>query len=62
MTVPIKIPDVGATVDEVTLVQWLVEEGAEIVRGQKIAAIETDKAVVELESVAAGVLLKKCAA
>ena len=62
MAVPIKIPDVGTTVDEVTIVQWLVEEGTEIVRGQKIAAIETDKAVVELESVAAGVLLKKCAA
>ena len=57
MAVPIKIPDVGTTVDEVTIVQWLVEEGTEIVRGQKIAAIETDKAVAELESVAAGVVL-----
>ncbi len=62
MTVPVKIPDLGAADDNVTLVRWLVEEGAEIIRGQKIAAIETDKAMVELESVAAGVLLKKCAA
>ena len=62
MPVPIRIPDIGAAEDEVTLVQWLVEEGEEIARGQKIVAIETDKAVVELESVAAGTLLKQCAA
>ena len=60
--VPIKIPDIGTTVDTVTLVRWLVEEGAEIVRGQKIAEIETEKAVIALESVAAGVLLRKNAA
>lgn len=59
--IPIKIPDVGATVDKVILVRWLVEEGAEIVRGQNIAELETDKAVFTLESVAAGVLLKKYA-
>lgn len=60
--VPIKIPDIGTTVDTVTLVRWLVEEGAEIIRGQKIAEIETDKAVIALESFAAGVLLGKRAA
>lgn len=59
MAVPIKMPDVGTTVDEVTLVQWLVEEGAEVKRGDMIAEIETDKAIVELESVAQGVLLQK---
>jgi len=62
VSVAIKIPDLGAADDNVTLVHWLVEVGDEIARGQKLAAIETDKAVVELESVAAGVLLKKCAA
>ncbi len=59
MAVPIKMPDVGTTVDEVTLVKWLVEEGAEVRRGDMIAEIETDKATVELESVAEGVLLRK---
>lgn len=62
MSVPIKIPDLGAADDQVTLVQWLVEVGDEITRGQKIVSIETDKAVVELESVAAGMLLKQCVA
>lgn len=61
MATPIRIPDIGATVDKVTFLKWLVEEGTEISRGQKIAEIETDKAVVELESAAAGTLLKKVA-
>lgn len=57
--VAIKIPDIGTTIDTVTLVRWLVEEGVEISRGQKIAEIETDKAVIALESFATGVLLRK---
>lgn len=61
MTFPVKVPDIGGTVDTVTVVRWLVEEGEEIIRGQKIVEIETDKAVVELESVAEGVLAKKAA-
>ena len=60
--IPIKIPDIGTAVDTVTLVRWLVEEGAEINKGQKIAEIETDKSVIELESFAAGILLGKRAA
>lgn len=62
MIVAIKVPDFGVTVDTVTLYKWLVAEGTEIVRGQTIAEIEADKAVVILESVATGVLLKILAA
>lgn len=58
MTTPIKIPDVGVTVDTVIVHRWLVHEGAEISRGQPIAELEADKAIVTLESAAAGVLLK----
>lgn len=57
--VSIRIPDIGTTVDTVTLVRWLVDEGSEVLRGQNIAEIETDKSVIALESVAAGVLLRK---
>lgn len=57
--VGIKIPDVGAAVDRVKMVRWLVEEGEVVQRGQEIAEIETDKSVVSLESAAGGVLLKK---
>lgn len=62
MTIAIKIPDVGVTIDTVIVHRWLVREGAEVTRGQPIAELEADKAVVTLESAATGVLLKIIAA
>ncbi len=59
MATPIRVPDLGTTVDEVRLVRWLIEEGQSVRRGQPIAEMETDKAATELESVAEGVLLKQ---
>jgi pyruvate dehydrogenase E2 component (dihydrolipoamide acetyltransferase) len=38
-------------------VEWLVAEGDEVTEGQALANIETDKAVFELESTAAGTVL-----
>lgn len=58
MAVPIRMPDLGTTVDEVELVAWLVLEGEPVKRGQPVAEVETDKAASELESVAEGTLLK----
>ena len=62
MAVAIRVPDLGTTVDEVTLVAWLVEEGEQVRRGDALAEIQTDKATSELESVAEGVLLKQVVA
>jgi pyruvate dehydrogenase E2 component (dihydrolipoyllysine-residue acetyltransferase) len=59
MAVPIRVPDLGTTVDEIKLVNWLVEEGDTVRRGDALAEVETDKAVSELECVAEGVLLKQ---
>lgn len=59
MAVAIRVSDLGTTVDEVRLVAWLVAEGESVKRGDALAEIETDKATTELESVAAGVLLKQ---
>jgi len=61
MATPIKIPDIGTTVDHVRLIRWLKEEGDEVERGEPICEVETDKAASELESVAAGVLLRQTA-
>lgn len=58
MATAIKVPDLGTTVDEIKIVAWLVEEGQSVKRGDVLAEIETDKATIELESVAEGVLLK----
>ena len=48
----------GFDMQEGTLVRWLKAEGAPVRDGEAIAEIETDKAVVEFESCAAGVLSK----
>lgn len=60
MAVAIRMPDFGTAVNEVRLVKWLAETGARVERGTLLAEVETDKAATELESVAAGVLLKQC--
>jgi len=59
MATPVRIPDIGTTVDYVTVERWLVSEGDKVRRGQPIAEIETDKAVSELESAFEGVLLRQ---
>lgn len=48
----------GYDMEEGTVVRWLSQEGASVITGQAIAEIETDKAVVEFESTATGILKK----
>jgi pyruvate dehydrogenase E2 component (dihydrolipoamide acetyltransferase) len=50
------IPKLGQTVEEVTLVDWLVEDGAKVEFGTPLLDVETDKAVFPLESSANGYL------
>ena len=50
------MPQLGATMTEGKLVEWLVQEGGTISRGQPIARIETDKIVAEVEAPVDGVL------
>ena len=50
------VPKLGQTVEEVTLVRWLVEDGAKVDRGQELMEVETDKAVFPVESPAKGIL------
>ena len=50
------IPKLGQTVEEVTLVNWLVEDGAKVSQGQPIMEVETDKAVFPVEANARGVI------
>jgi len=56
------MPKWGLTMEEGTLVQWLVEDGAAIVPGMAVAEVETDKIVNVMESPVAGVLRRKIAA
>ena len=49
-------PDLSATTDEVRVLAWRVQVGEPVKRGQPILEVETDKAVMEVECVATGVL------
>jgi len=50
MAVELFIPKLGQTVEEVTLVKWLVEDGAKVSQGQEVLEVETDKAVFPVEA------------
>jgi pyruvate dehydrogenase E2 component (dihydrolipoamide acetyltransferase) len=50
------IPKLGQTVEEVTLVKWLVEDGARVDHGQAVVEVETDKAIFPVEANARGVI------
>ena len=58
MAEAIVMPKLGQTVDDGTIVSWLVEEGNDVELGEPLLIVETDKTEVEVESVAEGVLLK----
>lgn len=60
MASKILMPAGGQNTDESTIVGWLVEEGAIVERGDVLFEIETDKAIMAVESYAKGVLLKRC--
>lgn len=59
MATPVIMPRQGQSVESCILVEWLVAEGATVAAGQPLANIETDKAVFEVESPAAGTLLAR---
>lgn len=50
------IPQLGQTVEEVTIVEWLVKDGAQVTHGQPVLDVETDKAVFPLEANAKGTI------
>ena len=54
--VPVIVPQETVNDESVTLLAWLVTSGDIVVQGQKIAEIETSKAVIEIEASASGVV------
>jgi pyruvate dehydrogenase E2 component (dihydrolipoamide acetyltransferase) len=50
MPAEIKMPQASDTMTEGTVVKWLKKEGEKITSGESVAEIETDKAVMEMES------------
>lgn len=58
MAEAIVMPELGQTVSEGYISRWFVEEGGAVELGAPLLLVETDKAEVEVESVAEGVLLR----
>ncbi len=52
------IPQLGQTVEEVVLINWLVEDGVKVDIGTPVLEVETDKAIFTLEANAKGYLHK----
>jgi pyruvate dehydrogenase E2 component (dihydrolipoamide acetyltransferase) len=50
------MPSLGADMERGVLVEWYVREGDPVERGQVIAAVDTDKAVVDVEVFRSGVI------
>ena len=54
MAVEIKVPTVGESISEVTLVKWLKADGAWADRDEVIAELESEKATFEINAEQAG--------
>jgi pyruvate dehydrogenase E2 component (dihydrolipoamide acetyltransferase) len=50
------MPKLGLTMEEGTIVEWLVADGAEVAQGTPVLQIETDKVASDVEASASGVL------
>ena len=62
MKLKMKMPDLSANEAEIKVVKWLIEPGQPVKRGQPLLEVETDKATMEVESIANGILVEICAA
>jgi pyruvate dehydrogenase E2 component (dihydrolipoamide acetyltransferase) len=56
MEIELKMPDLATTDTAMRVEGWLVEIGQPVKRGQALLEVETDKAVMEVEAIATGVL------
>jgi pyruvate dehydrogenase E2 component (dihydrolipoamide acetyltransferase) len=58
MASDVRVPDLGEGIKSAKLIAWLKGEGDEVVAGEPIAELETDKTTMEVEAPASGVLEK----
>ena len=56
MAIDIKVPTVGESINEVTLVKWLKSDGEWADRDEVIAELESEKATFEINAEKAGVI------
>lgn len=54
--IDIKVPVVGESISEVTLLKWTKADGAWVERDEVIAELESEKATFEINAEKAGIL------
>ena len=58
MATQVVLPKLGLTQEEGTIVRWVKTEGSRVAKGEPLFEVLTDKATIEVESPASGVLLQ----
>jgi pyruvate dehydrogenase E2 component (dihydrolipoamide acetyltransferase) len=61
MATDVLMPNLGFDTQFGRLIEWVRQPGDAVAKGDVLAIVESDKANVELEAVAAGILLEHCA-
>ncbi|MDQ2751840.1 MAG: dihydrolipoamide succinyltransferase, partial [Bacteroidota bacterium] len=54
--IDIKVPSVGESINEVTLLKWVKKDGDYVTRDEVIAELESEKATFEVNAEKAGIL------
>ena len=58
MSIELKVPEVGESIKEVLIGEWLKSEGDHVERDEEVVVLETDKATVEVPAPESGTLTK----
>jgi 2-oxoglutarate dehydrogenase E2 component (dihydrolipoamide succinyltransferase) len=58
MTIELKVPEIGESVNEVLVAQWHKRVGDRVERDEPVATLESDKATLELVAPGAGILVE----
>ncbi len=56
MATELKVPKLGMDMEDANILRWMVEEGAEVEKGDPVIEIDTDKVSYEVEANADGVI------
>jgi pyruvate/2-oxoglutarate dehydrogenase complex dihydrolipoamide acyltransferase (E2) component len=56
MSTEVLLPKIGFSMNEAILSQWLIADGAQVVAGEPLYSLESEKSVEEIESPASGTL------
>jgi pyruvate/2-oxoglutarate dehydrogenase complex dihydrolipoamide acyltransferase (E2) component len=56
MTTQVLMPKIGFSMEEGTLAEWLLSDGADVKEGQALYSLESEKSIQEIEAPATGKL------